>query len=194
MVTELTLDLTQRLAFLNEIEKLKTVKRMNRTLDGRQENSAEHSWHICMVALLLAPYAKADIDMLTVLRMLLIHDIIEIDAGDTWLFAKDQNNKFEREHAAAKRLYGLLPEAETDEYIELWLAFEAKETEEAKFAAVIDSIQPLLNHLLTADPTQLSVPEALVREKKAHIESFAPSLWPVVEHLIGQGVENGLYT
>lgn len=194
MSKTLSNDLLQRLAFLTELEKLKAVTRMNRTLDERAENSAEHTWHVCMCALMLAPYASDDVDMLTVIRMLLIHDIVEIDAGDVWLFAKDQGAKFENEHQAAQRIFGMLPPADAQEYVQLWLTFETKATAEAKFAAVIDSIQPLLNHLVTADADNgPSVPATLVKEKKAHIESFAPELWPMVLDLIDQGVAKGLY-
>ncbi len=186
--------LQQQFAFLREIEKLKSVTRANRTLDGRQENSAEHSWHVALMALVLAEYAESKIDLLKVVKMLLIHDLVEIEAGDTWLFAEDQRNKFANEAQAARHLYAKLPDPQQQEYLLLWHEFEERVTVEAQFAAAIDGIQPLLNHLLTGNSADGVIAVTRVLEKKAYIQQSVPKLWTMVEQLIEESVALGLYT
>ena len=185
--------LSRQIDFLGEIEKLKTVSRANRTTDGRAENSAEHSWHVALMALLLAEHADADLDWLRVTRMLLVHDIVEIDAGDTWLYAADQGSKPEAENRAAERLYALLPDDQYADYLLLWREFEARETDEAKFAAAIDGLQPLLNHLLTGRADERVIAAGEVLAKKAYIRDCAPALWPLVERLVRDSRDKGLY-
>ncbi len=185
--------LKDQIEFLREIEKLKTVTRANKTLDGRNENSAEHSWHVALMALLLQQHAEQSLDMLKVTKMLLIHDIVEIDAGDTWLYAEDQESKKELEERAADRLFSLLPDEQHDEYLELWQEFENRSTNEAAFAAVIDGIQPLLNHLLTGRVEDGVIPIEKVRSRKAYIQQHAPGLWELVESLISDSEAKGLY-
>jgi putative hydrolase of HD superfamily len=185
--------LGRQISFLREIEKLKSVTRANKTLDGRNENSAEHSWHVALMALLLEEHARSQLDMLKVTRMLLIHDIVEIDAGDTWIFAEDQSSKLETEKRAANRLFALLPVNQQDEYLNLWCEFEDRLTEEAKFAAVIDGIQPLLNHLLTGSAEDGVIAATKVRDKKAYIREYAPNLWDLVNELIVESESRGLY-
>ncbi|WP_202819763.1 HD domain-containing protein [Thaumasiovibrio subtropicus] len=187
-----TLEVT--LTFLREIEKLKTITRYNRTLDGRYENSAEHSWHATLMSLLLVNHSEGNPDPLTVAKMLLIHDIVEIDAGDTWLFDEDQSHKHSDESTAAARLFGLLPEPQATEYKQLWEEFEARQTPEAQFAAAIDGLQPLLNHVLTGRPEDGTLPASTILEKKAYIRAAAPQLWQAVESLISDSVNKGLYT
>ncbi len=186
--------LQQQLAFLREIEKLKTVTRANRTLDGRQENSAEHSWHVALMALVLAEHAEGNIDVLKVVKMLLIHDLVEIEAGDTWLFAEDQRDKAANEERAAVTLYATLPAHQQQEYLLFWREFEARSTAEAQFAAAIDGIQPLLNHLLTGNPADGVIAVERVLEKKVYIQQFVPKLWATVEQLIEESVALRLYS
>ena len=143
--------LRQQISFLREAEKLKGILRANQTVDGRHENSAEHSWHVSLMALLLEEHASSPIDMLKVIKLLLIHDLVEIDAGDTWLYEENQDSKLEAETKAANRLFSLLPEHQKDEYVMLWNEFESRSTAEAKFASAIDGIQPLLNHVVTGN-------------------------------------------
>jgi putative hydrolase of HD superfamily len=185
--------LQQQFAFLREIEKLKGVTRANRTLDGRPENSAEHSWNAALMALVLGDYAEQPLDMFTVIKLLLIHDLVEIEAGDTWLFATDQTDKVTREEAAACNLYAHLPAHQQAEYLQLWRDFEARTTAEAQFAAAIDGLQPLLNHLLTGDPTEAVITFDQVLAKKRYIQQFAPKLWGMVEQLIAESADRGLY-
>ena len=185
--------LLRQVDFLCEIEKLKGVARANRTLDGRRENTAEHSWHVALMALLLAEHAADEVDLLKVVTMLLIHDIVEIDAGDTWLYDQNQAGRAEAEERAAERLYALLPEQQHAEYLALWREFEARDSAEARYASVIDGIQPLLNHLLTGNPNDGVIPLDKVRTKKGYIQQHAPGLWGLVEKLIEKSVERGLY-
>ncbi len=185
--------LKEQITFLREIEKLKAVYRANKTVDGRFENSAEHSWHVALMALVLEEHARSSLDMLKVAKLLLIHDIVEIDAGDTWLYDENQDLKLDAETKAANRLFSLLPENQKEEYINLWSEFENRSTEEAKFASVIDGIQPLLNHLITGDPNDGVIPVEKVRSKKEYIRDFAPKLWNFVEDLINESERLGLY-
>jgi len=185
--------LKDQITFLREIEKLKSVLRANRTVDGRYENSAEHSWHAALMALLLEEHANNSLDMLKVTKLLLIHDIVEIDAGDTWLYEENQDSKMDDETKAANRLFSLLPENQKQEYLSLWNEFETRSTEEAKFASVIDGIQPLLNHLVTGSANDGVIPAEKVRNKKKYIKDFAPSLWHLVEELIVESEAKGLY-
>lgn len=179
--------------FLKEVEKLKTVTRGNKTLDGRQENSAEHSWHVSLMAVLLADYASTELDVLKTIKMLLIHDVVEIDAGDTWLYNEEFAEKLHAEALAADRIFDLLPKETALEYRNLWQEFEARESNEAKFASAIDGIQPLLNHIITGQASDGTIPVDLVWERKAYIKEFAPKLWAKVEQFVNESVAAGLY-
>ena len=191
----MTTALKNQINFLREAEKLKAVTRANRTVDGRLENSAEHSWHVALMAMLLEEHASGDLDMLKVVKMLLVHDLVEIDAGDTWLYAehRESSRTVEAETEAANRLFSLLPRDQRAEYLDLWHDFENRHSEEAKFASAIDGIQPLLNHLLTGKAEDGVVSVEKVRGKKGYIENHAPKLWGLVEELIEESVEKGLY-
>ena len=140
--------LKRQIDFLIEIDKIKNIFRRTRNFDhSRYENDAEHGWHMTMMALVLAEHANRDINICKVLKMALIHDIVEIDAGDTYLYAANQENKHQTEKAAATRIFGLLPEDQLDEFISLWEEFEERTTPEAQFARAIDRLGPLMqNH------------------------------------------------
>lgn len=137
--------LSQQLDFLVEMDKMKNIYRQTLVLhEDRQENDAEHAWHLAMLALVLSEYANEPIDLKTVLETVLIHDIVEIDAGDTYAYDTAGNaTKAEREQKAAERLFGILPKEQGAHFRELWDAFEAGSTPEARFAASLDRIQPL---------------------------------------------------
>lgn len=144
--------LKQQLDFLCEIDKLKTIFRRTNLIadESRLENSAEHSWHLAFYAMILSEYANDKIDLLKVIKMVLLHDIVEIDAGDTFCYDEQANvDKSEREKLAAERLFNLLPADQSAEYLELWFEFEARETQEAKFACSVDRMQPLLHNYVT---------------------------------------------
>ena len=136
------------LGFIVEIEKLKDVRRKTRPVGlDRYENSAEHSWQVCLSALVLKEYANEEIDIDRVIKMLLIHDLGEIDAGDTIIFVSETKEIKEQEAAGLERLFAMLPDEQADAYMSLWYEFEAGETADASFAKAIDRIPPLLQNL-----------------------------------------------
>ena len=138
--------LEKQINFILELDKMKNLYRQTYVLhEDRKENDAEHSWHIAIMAILLSEYANSEIDSAKVIKMLLLHDIIEIDAGDTYCYdAVGNSTKAEREEKAARRIFGLLPEDQCTEFYELWREFEDSVTKEARFAAVLDRLQPLM--------------------------------------------------
>lgn len=191
-------DLTQILGFIDEIEKLKLIYRQNMTIDGsRQENSAEHSWHLAMMALLLTDFANdKTLDLLRVVKMLLIHDLVEIDTGDTFLYdAKQNESKQERELQTAKRLFGLLPDDLGSDLFALWNEFEDRKTPEAKYAAALDAFQPLANHLLSNGKGIIKhqIKTKTVIESKKHIADGSSMLWEIAKDVIQKSEDKGLY-
>lgn len=138
--------LQQQIAFCKEIDKEKFVKRQTMLSDGKtRENDAEHAWHMAVMAILLAEYSNQKIDLLKTVSMLLIHDLVEIDAGDTFAYDEEgKKTKAEREEKAADRLFHLLPEDQAEKLYGLWREFEAEETPEAKFARTMDNFQPAM--------------------------------------------------
>ena len=139
----------QQIAFLMEIDKVKNIFRQTYLADGkRKENDAEHSWHLAIAAFLLKEYVAEDVDVMKVMIMVLIHDLVEIDAGDTYAYdAEGAKTKRAREVAAADRIFGMLPEDQGGYFRELWDEFETYESDDAKFAHLLDNFQPLLlNH------------------------------------------------
>ncbi|QHT63719.1 HD domain-containing protein [Paenibacillus lycopersici] len=187
--------LEQQMAFLVEIDKLKTIQRQARIMHGdRFENDAEHSWHLAMMALILRQEANAEIDLLKVVKMLLVHDIVEIDAGDTFAYdTKGHEDKDERERRAANRIFGLLPEAQERELHELWREFEAKETPEARFASSLDRLQPLIhNHHNEGESWQRhSITEGMVLKRNREIANGSERLWTYAQELIADAAEKG---
>ena len=142
--------LESQIAFIVEIDGLKQVLRQSLLLaDGRQENDAEHSWHLATMAILLHEHAAGvGVDLLRVLKMLLIHDLVEIDAGDTFAYDEAaQRDREAREAAAAQRIFGLLPGEQGEELRSSWEEFEARETPSARYAAAMDRLQPVLLNL-----------------------------------------------
>lgn len=137
--------------FIIEIDKLKNVFRQSLISDGsRHENDAEHSWHLCMLAITLEEYAEDGTDILKCIKMALIHDIAEIYAGDTYLYDEEGNkDKAEREMKSAEKIYGLLDESQKKEFLRLWREFDEGETKEAVFANILDRVQPIMLNYLT---------------------------------------------
>lgn len=147
--------LAQQLQFLDSLEWLKRVYRRNRITDReRFESSAEHSWHVALMAVVLAEHGNSHaLDIFKCVKMLRIHDVVEILAGDTWLYdERASENQADREQRAAEKLFGLLPPDQGDEFSRLWLESESRTTAEARFAASIDMLQPLAHHVLSGDP------------------------------------------
>ena len=138
--------LKQQIDFIIEIDKVKSIIRKTKLFDGtRYENDAEHSWHICMMAIILQEYSNEKVDLSKVLKMLLIHDLVEIDAGDYLVYTDKNIEKNEKEQKAAERIFSILPDEQKDELIFLWKEFELKETTEAKFAFALDRLEPVMS-------------------------------------------------
>ncbi len=188
--------LSQQLAFIGEIDRLKNVLRRTLLLDAsRVENSAEHSWHLAMMALVLLEYAPEGTDLDHTLRLLLVHDIVEIEAGDTFAYDAEANlDKDAREQAAADTLFGLLPEAQGRELRAYWEEFEMGETNEARFANALDRLQPFWHNLHTQGGTwrlhHVTKPQVLARMEP--ISRGLPELWSVVQGLIDGAVADGI--
>ena len=193
-------DVSERLgaqmAFLREIDKLKSVFRRTLLMDGsRYENDAEHSWHLAVMAVLLAEHANTrGLDIGKVIRMVLAHDLVEIDAGDTYVYDTAGNvGKVEREARAAKRICGLLPADQAVEFRALWDEFEARETPEARFAAALDRVQPLLHNFATQGRVwrKHGITSARVAERNRHVAEGSRALWTYAESLIREAVARG---
>lgn len=174
-------DLDRQLAFLIEADRLKSVMRATRLADAsRHENSAEHSWHLTLYALTLADQAPEGVSIDRVIRMLILHDIVEVDAGDTPIFASAPNAQSADEALAADRLFGLLPDAQAKAFRALWDEFEAAETPDAVFAKALDRFQPPTLNLANGGGswTDYAVSEERVRARVGpEIERGAPALW-----------------
>jgi putative hydrolase of HD superfamily len=182
--------LEQQLDFLSEAERLRGVLRQSRIGDGsRRENSAEHSWHLALFAATLSEHAPEPVDLGRVLIMLLLHDIVEIDAGDHPYHEKsvDWDAVAEAEHAAAERIFGILPAEQAESYRAIWAEFEAAETPEARFAKALDRLQPILLNVLvgggTWDDFEVSEEDVLARCGPT-IEAGAPALWEAAMRLV----------
>ena len=188
-------DLARRLDFIYELDRLKTVLRQSVLIDdSRQTNSAEHSWHLAMVALTLAPYAVEPIDVARVVKILLVHDVVEIDAGDVFIY--DETGRAEAEaaeQAAAERIFGLLPEPEASEFRSLWDEYETRSTPEGRFAYSCDRLQPLLLNVAVDGGSwrRHGVDAGRVKAVNGAIEVGLPDVWPVAEAMIDRAVEEG---
>ena len=187
--------LEQQLAFLVELDKAKSVFRQSYVTDGsRKENDAEHMWHLALFVLVLAEHAGEPIDVLKVLKMVLIHDIVEIDAGDVFVYDEAAREaKAELELAAAERLYGLLPADQGSELRALWDEFEAKATPEARFAGAVDRLQPLLLNYTTEGRSwqEHGITSDRVLALNARIELGSPALWVHVQEVLHDAVAKG---
>ena len=174
------------LAFFMEADRLKSVERRNRLADGsRRENTAEHSWHLGIGALILAPFASEPVDVATAVAMALVHDIVEIDAGDTFAYdeADGAATKQAREEAAADRLFGVLPAATGRRFRELWDEYERGDTPEARFVMAIDRLAPMMLNLAEGASTWreygISRSRVIARNGK-YIEQSLPHAWATV--------------
>jgi len=188
--------LAQQLAFIREIDKLKRVSRRTLLLDGsRFENDAEHSWHLAVMAVLLKEYANVPaMDLARVIKMVLIHDIVEIDAGDTYCYDEKGNvDKLAREKLAATRIFGLLPAEQQAEFHALWEEFEKRLTPEAQFAAALDRVQPLMHNYFTQGVVwrDHGVTRSKVLDRNRHVQDGSRPLWQFAEALIQDAVERG---
>lgn len=187
--------LEQQIAFLVEIDRLKQIFRQSALMDSsRLENDAEHSWHFAMMALILAEHAREEVDLSRVIKMALIHDIVEIDAGDSFVYDDAaMATKQERELAAADRIFNLLPADQAGDLRALWDEFELQETPEARFAGAIDRLCGLLANYKTQGSgwKRHGVVASRIRERNSHIVHGAPVLWDLVQGFIAEAVDSG---
>jgi putative hydrolases of HD superfamily len=190
--------LQRQLQFLVELDRLKTVLRKTRLTDrSRFENTAEHSWHLAMMAAVLHEHAPAGVDVLHAIRLVLVHDIVEIDAGDfAWYDEEANRTKAERERAAAVRLFGLLPSDQSSDFLALWEEFEAGTTPAARFANALDRVQPMLLVRYVQDgdwALRSSDPERVLR-RMAPVEDGCPALWRLVSDTIEEAFRTGRHS
>lgn len=187
--------LAQQLQFIVEIDKLKTVLRQTLLIDSsRRENSAEHSWHLAIMAIALAEYAPEPINVNRVIYMVLLHDIVEIDAGDTFCYdTKGYEDKAERENQAAERIFGLLPDDQAPIFRAIWEEFEAGETADARFAKALDCLQPFLHNYHTEGGTWKlhNIHHGQVLTRMQAVKEGLPGVWPTIEQLIAISIEKG---
>ena len=191
-----TEDLLNQIAFIKEIDKVKYIQRKTKLFNSdRHENDAEHSWHLALMAIVLAEHSDETIDVLKVVKMVLIHDIVEIDAGDIFLYDSQINHdNTEQERLAANRIFSLLPKKQAEEMIAIWEEFEAGETNEAKFAKSMDRLEPLLQNTSNDGGTwkEFGVNYKKVYEKKSIIKEGSTTLWNYAEGLINESVTKGI--
>lgn len=186
--------LQTQLSFIIEIDKIKNIYRKSLLFDkSRFANDAEHSWTIAIMAILLREYANFSIDIEKVVLMLLIHDIVEIDAGDTFLYAADRKDTHIKEEKAADRIFGILEQDQKERYISLWKEFEDKKTNEAKFAVVFDRLEPLLQNYITEGFTwkKNGVTYDMVYEVNKHIAEGSKEIWDFILAMLDSAVEKG---
>ena len=188
-------EIQQTLNFIVEIEKLKDVYRKTRPVGlDRYENSAEHSWHVCLSALMLKDHANEEIDIDRVIKMLLIHDLGEIDAGDTIIYESEAQAVKDEEEAGIRRILGILPANKSEEYIALWLEFEAGETSDSKYAKAIDRVPPILHNLHGDGHSwkKYSISKEKVFSVNKRIAKGSEALWEVLEQGLEDAVERGI--
>ncbi len=189
--------LEQQLGFILELDKLKAIYRRTKVKpdNNRFENSAEHSWHISMLAQVLAEYVVEVVDIQRVTSMLLIHDIVEIDAGDTFAFAASEDLAAQegKEIKAANRLFGLLPETQFHQMRTLWMEFEQAESPDARFAKAMDRMLPVLQNMANNGGSWLEhkVTKAQVLRRNEYLEGLVPELWQYVHQQIELAVAKG---
>lgn len=189
--------LKQQIEFINELDKLKSVFRRSLLISGeRYENSAEHSWHFALMAVVLAEhYPERDkLDMLRVLKMALLHDTAEIYAGDTYCYDEQAvEGQEEREWKAATKLFSMLPADQQAELFELWHDFEKNESHDAHFARVIDRLNPFLLNYYSGGITwkKNGIRISQVYKRMAEIKTACPSLWPFVMSLLDSAISQG---
>ncbi len=187
--------LARQIDFIVSVDRLKQVFRQTRLIDDhRRENDAEHSWHLALMAVVLQEHAAEDVDIARVLTMHLIHDLVEIDVGDTFAYDEaGQSDREERERAAAKRIFGMLPAEQGASMLALWEEFEARETSEARYAAALDRLHPMLLNYHADDSAWLrhGIRRPQVVAFNQHIQEGAPELWEYARRLLDAAVAEG---
>ncbi len=187
--------LKKQMDFILEVDKVKNIMRQTYLADGkRKENDAEHSWHLALMAVLLKEYAPKEVDLSKVIPMVLIHDLVEIDAGDTYAYDDDgAKTKRAREKKGADRIFGLLPEDQGKWLYDLWEEFEAYETPEAKYAHMLDNSQPLFLNDATDGISWVEhgVKKSQIYKRNSRTGEGAPKIWEYMQELIDKHVEKG---
>ncbi|MCE5336315.1 MAG: HD domain-containing protein, partial [Desulfobacteraceae bacterium] len=187
--------LSKQVAFLIETDKLKRVLRQTLLTDGKhRENSGEHSWHLALLAIVMQEYAREPVDLPKVLKMILVHDLVEIDAGDTYCYDEEGNrDKAERENVAADRIFSILPADQAEELRSLWEEFEARESADARFAAALDRFQPLLlNYTMEGVMWRKhDIRKDQVYSRNSPMAEGAPQLWKYAEARIRDAISKG---
>lgn len=187
--------LEQQIAFIVEIDKVKQIFRQNYLADGtRRENDAEHSWHIALMAVLLQEYADDTVDVSKVMTMVLIHDLVEIDAGDTYAYdTEGVKTKKERETQAAERIFRLLPDDQKVYFRSLWDEFEAYETADAKYAHMLDNLQPLLLNDASCGISwrEHGVYKSQIYKRNEKIEETSGTIWELMKQVIDENIAKG---
>ncbi len=197
LIPDENLRFKKQIEFVLEVDKLKQVLRRTILIDrSRRENSAEHSWHIALMVFLFAEYsADTGIDLMHVIKMLLIHDLVEIDAGDTYCYDDaGRQDQAQREKIAADRIFGMLPDDQGSELRSLWQEFEKMESPESKFANALDRVQPFLHNYFTDGQIwqENRIASRQVHKRMRPVKDGAPALWAYVNTLIGDAVERGI--
>ena len=188
--------LLNQIEFIREIDKLKYIFRKTKLINSdRPENDAEHSWHLAMMAIVLAGHANEPIDLEKVMKMVLIHDIVEIDSGDVFAYdTTKSHDNFDEELKAARRIFGILPKEQAEEFLNIWIEFEEMKTPESKFARALDRLEPLLQNASNNGGTwrEFDVKFDKVIEKKKAIKDGSEELWKFAKQLIDESVEKGI--
>ncbi len=187
--------LQKQIAFIKEIDKVKSIFRQTYLADGtRKENDAEHSWHIALMAVLLEEYVSEDVDVAKVMTMVLIHDLVEIDAGDTYAYdSEGAKSKREREVKAADRIFGILPEDQGMYFRELWEEFEAYETPDAKYAHLLDNFQPLLLNDASGGRSwnEHGVHKSQIYKRNEKVQETSEEIWNTIQEVVESHIAKG---
>lgn len=187
--------LKQQMEFILEVDKVKNIFRQTYIADGkRKENDAEHSWHLALMAVLLKEYANEEVDLAKVLPMVLVHDLVEIDAGDTYAYDDaGAATKAEREKKAAERIFGLLPEDQGQQMKALWEEFEAYDTPEAKFAHMLDNSQPLFLNDTTDGKSwaEHQVRKSQIYKRNSRTGEGSREIWEYMQEIVEKHIEKG---
>jgi len=186
----------QQIDFIYEIDKVKSIFRKTKLFDGsRYENDAEHSWTICIMAIMLKEYANFEINLEKVVTMLLLHDIVEIDVGDIFLYDPKRANIHQKEDQAAKRIFGLLPQDQAEYYYQIWLEFEERKSNEAKFATAFDRTEPILQNYKNEGLSWKAnkITKEMVIAKNQHAKEGSEIYWQFILKILDECEQKGYF-